>query len=422
MPPTVFPTGTTIYEPNKCWNGYTVYPTKTETGAVLIDMNGNVVKSWSQFQGYPILLLPEGHVLGGQVGRVTNTYEHELGSDDVVQEDWDGNVLWRFGDADQIEVGGKSLWSARQNHDNVREGCPVGYYVPELAPKIREGKTLILSQKSGRWPGITQDFLPRAARIIEVDWDGSIDWEWMPAEHFEEFGHSEAAKQAIMRWCRNQHCVFLNTASYIGPNKWYEAGDERFHPDNIITDDRGTMVFIISKQTGKIVWKIGPEYTATSALRKLGCLIGPHHAHVIPQGLPGEGNTWNALRDCSRVLEIDPITLEIVWQYTARTAGFRALAEDSKFYSHFEGAAQRLPNGNTLITESCYGRLIEVTRECDIVWEYVSPYNLKTAVFSSDIFRAYRYPYEWAPQLDTPVQRAVIPPANSEFRIEPVEA
>jgi hypothetical protein len=65
MPPTVFPTGTTIYEPDKCWNGYTVYPSKTDTGAVLIDMNGNVVKSWSQFQGYPILLLPEGHVLGG---------------------------------------------------------------------------------------------------------------------------------------------------------------------------------------------------------------------------------------------------------------------------------------------------------------------------------------------------------------------
>ena len=51
MPPTVFPTGTTIYKPDKCWNGYTVYPTKTETGAVLIDMNGNVVKSWPQFPG-----------------------------------------------------------------------------------------------------------------------------------------------------------------------------------------------------------------------------------------------------------------------------------------------------------------------------------------------------------------------------------
>jgi hypothetical protein len=34
-----------------------------------------------------------------------------------------------------------------------------------------------------------------------------------------------------------QHCVFLNTVSRVGPNRWYDSGDERFHPENIITDD-----------------------------------------------------------------------------------------------------------------------------------------------------------------------------------------
>jgi hypothetical protein len=62
---------------------------------------------------------------------------------------------------------------------------------------------------------MTRDFLPRAARIIEVGWEGHIGWEWMPAEHFEAFGHSEAAQQVIMHWCRNQYGVFLNTASYV---------------------------------------------------------------------------------------------------------------------------------------------------------------------------------------------------------------
>ena len=44
-------------------------------------------------------------------------------------------------------------------------------------------------------------------------------------------------------------------------------------------------------------------------------------------GLPNPGapdGTWNALRDYSRVLEIDPTTLEIVWKYTARIAGYPA--------------------------------------------------------------------------------------------------
>src|SRR5258706_14516162 len=38
------------------------------------------------------------------------------------------------------------------------------------------------------------------------------------------------------------------------------------------------------------------------------------------------------------------------------------------------GNAQRLPNGNTLITESSFGRFFEVTKEGEIVWEYVNPF------------------------------------------------
>lgn len=77
----------------------------------------------------------------------------------------------------------------------------------------------------------------------------------------------------------------------------------------------------------------------------------------------------------------------------------------------------RLPNGNTLIMESMYGRVIEVTRDHEIVWEYISPFNLKEKVFSSCIYRAYRLPYDWVPQLEKPVEKPVVPPDNSEFRI-----
>ncbi len=440
--PTVYPTGTTIYKPDKSWNGYTIFQSEAAPGAVLIDMNGNVVKNWEHVVGFPVTILPGGQIMGGTVGRVTKEYTHQLGSDDLIQEDWNGNVVWKFGRADWIDVDGSRLWSARQNHDFVREGSPVGYYVPGMTPFVEGGQTLILSYKTGSWPEVTRDYLPRAARIIEVNWEGEIVWEWMPAEHFEELGHGEAAKNAIMRECRSQHCVFLNTASYVGPNKWYDAGDERFHPDNIITDDRGTMIFIISKRTGEIVWKVGPEYTSTPAVRELGPIIGPHHAHIIPRGLPGEGNilvfdnggaagfgapnpgaptgAWNALRDHSRVLEIDPTTLSIVWRYTARTAGFSPVEEDTKFYSRFRSGAQRLPNGNTLIVESMYGRIFEVTREHEIVWEYVSPFRWREDAFSSRVFRAYRVPYEWVPQLTKPEEKAVVPPDNSELKIRPV--
>ena len=72
------------------------------------------------------------------------------------------------------------------------------------------------------------------------------------------------------------------------------------------------------------------------------------------------------------------------------------------------------------ITESMYGWIIEVMCKHEIVWEYISPFNLKENVFSSYAFRAYRLPYEWVPRLEKPEEKAVDPPDNSDFRVKSV--
>ena len=59
-------------------------------------------------------------------------------------------------------------------------------------------------------------------------------------------------------------------------------------------------------------------------------------------------------------------THEIYWEY-------KGIDKTSYFDSWIRGAQHRLPNGNTLITESQGGRLLEVTREHKIVWEYYNP-------------------------------------------------
>lgn len=64
----------------------------------------------------------------------------------------------------------------------------------------------------------------------------------------------------------------------------------------------------------------------------------------------------------SRVIELDPRTLEVRWQY-------------GELFSKTLGSCQRLPNGNTLITESENGRALEVTREGRIVWEFHNPHR-----------------------------------------------
>jgi hypothetical protein len=430
--PTVYPHGTTIYMPDKCFNGYTILPTKGEA-TVVIDMNGNVVKQWKKVgvEEHPSKLLPGGYVMGatGARGRIM---DHE-DSNDLSVVDWDGNIIWSYP-------------KAGMHHDFQREGNPVGYYVPGMEPHVKKGKTLILSHKIAKNKRISNKKLYDDV-IFEVDYEGNVIFEWLASDHFKEMGFTDPLARAIMYKYPNYvmtrtpgvvggDWIHINSASWVGPNKWYDAGDERFHPDNIIYDGRQTdTTGIIDRKTGKIVWHLGPDFTASKALRKMGETIGLHHAHIIPKGLPGEGNLLifdnggyggygapnpgaptglnYALRDHSRVLEIDPITLKVVWQYTANKAGYR---DKCRFYSDYVSSAQRLPNGNTLITEGSFGRLFEVTPDFETVWEYVSPFYNRDENFNL-VYRAYRAPYDYIPQLKKPKEKAVIPPENSTLRL-----
>jgi len=396
--PTVYPTGTTIYKPDKCWNGYTIYGygslpgAKKKVVARLIDMNGRVVKKWEGIHGFPYKILPGGYLMGFS-GYHTKT-------NDLLQVDWDGQVVWKFPDA-------------KAHHDYQREGNPVGYYAPGMAPFVDKGKTLI-----NAWNGVKDCWL------TEVSWDGKVLWKWKANDHADEIKKGGGPPT-------------INTASWLGPNKWYDAGDERFNPDNIICDNTfGDVIFIISRKTGKIVWKVGPDYHDAPELKKLGLnlegwgggFVGGmlHNAHMIPKGLPGEGNilVFNNGRPYSLVTEFDPVTRKVVWEYSGEAIGYgpsHSMAH--KFFSPTISGMQRLPNGNTLICEGDGGRLFEVTTRLEIVWEYINPYNeyrwRPGWKLTNNVYRAYRVPFEWIPQLKKPVAKPVTPPDNSEFRIEP---
>ncbi|MFZ7101655.1 MAG: aryl-sulfate sulfotransferase [Peptococcaceae bacterium] len=437
--PTVHPAGVTIYNPEKCFNGYTIFHAQ-ETGATLIDMNGGVVNLWEDLLGFPSVLLKGGYVIGNLGERNTNFgFQDQI---DLVQVDWDGNIVWKFNQLEYVEDPGEEpQWMARQHHDFQREGNPVGYYVPGMEAKTDGGNTLILCHHNLYNHEITDKNL-LDDKIIEIDWQGNIIWEWTCNEHFHELGFSNAAKNALFR-DPNQtkggaDWMHINCMAPLGPNKWYDSGDERFHPDNIILDGRQTNIMaIISKETGKIVWKLGPYFGDEDA-QKIGPIIGQHHTHMIPQGLPGAGNIlifdnggWagydvpnefcstgnKALRrDHSRVLEIDPTTMKIVWQFTPREMGCLEPFHASHFYSPFISSAQRLPNGNTLITEGSDGRLLEVTADHELVWEYISPYWGQIFPINM-VYRAYRYPYDYVPQLEKPAEVAIERISEIDFRM-----
>src|SRR3972149_8289690 len=90
----------------------------------------------------------------------------------------------------------------------------------------------------------------------------------------------------------------------------------------------------------------------------------------------------------------------------------------NKVCSSLVSSAQRLPNGNTLITEGVGGRVFEVTAKHEIVWEYVNPVFQPYGKSRVNlVYRAYRLPYEWAPQAKKPKHRAIHRPDNSRLRV-----
>jgi hypothetical protein len=90
----------------------------------------------------------------------------------------------------------------------------------------------------------------------------------------------------------------------------------------------------------------------------------------------------------SRVLQIDPQTSEIVWNWPSSKGG--------ELWSSYRAEQQMLPNGNVLINEFLQGRLVEVTREGEVVWEFISPFrDEQNHDLVARIMFAERYPKDW---------------------------
>ena len=89
-------------------------------------------------------------------------------------------------------------------------------------------------------------------------------------------------------------------------------------------------------------------------------------------------------REYSRVIEVEPVTGRILWEYKGNPP--------RTFFSHWQGSAQRLPNGNTLICESTKAVVFEVTRAGKMVWKFWSPEVRKTR--RKRIYRFMRLPKE----------------------------
>jgi len=389
--------------------------------ARLVDLDGHTVRTWADAGGFSTLIDPA--LVHGQRGHVLVTSETDSGrgvdlvpgrvagqvSKTIAELDWDGKPVWQFGPKAPDGL-------ARQHHDWGR---------------LPNGNTLVLANLTHEAPGFKRPVLDDV--VYEVDPAGAIVWRWVAAEHLDELGFTPA-ELALIHDADTADYLHVNNLKAVGPNRWFDAGDTRFAPDNLIFDSRNANVIaIIDRKSGRIVWTLGPHYpaiprgaAARRVPRPVDQISGQHDAQIIPKGLPGAGdllvfdNQGQAgypaaelqLTGGSRVLEIDPVSRLVVWQYTAEDSGQPGWA----FRSTHISAARRLHNGNTFIDEGQSGRLFQVTRDGDIVWEYVNPFPRLgkdpasgKATSNRQLYRAQPVPLDWVPAGTPHTETALTP-------------
>lgn len=132
---------------------------------------------------------------------------------------------------------------------------------------------------------------------------------------------------------------------------------------------------VVDLEREALVWALGGMFGA----QHQPTVVGANVLLFDNEGLPGR----------SRVLEIDPRTQRVVWRYGELPG--------QAFYSRTLGSVQRLPNGNTLITESNEGHAFEVTPEGTRVWSYTVPHTAGDEdQFIASLYELVRLPPDFA--------------------------
>jgi hypothetical protein len=134
----------------------------------------------------------------------------------------------------------------------------------------------------------------------------------------------------------------------------FQAGQVLLSLRNIDT------IAVLDRSTRRVVW-------AAQGIWQL-----QHDAEFLDNGHLLLYDNCGAGKRGVRIVEYDPLRQAIPWLYASE--------KGRRFQALFRGANQRLPNGNTLIVDPEYRRLLEVTPDKELVWESVlSSYHSQSA-------------------------------------------
>lgn len=317
----------TFHNPDKAYKGYTFFaPFWEQSRAYLIDMEGRFINYWQLpgRAGEIAFLLENANLLyPSRVTRKDAPLFPGFCGCDLLEVDWDGNIIWQYRDNFQ-----------HHTVQRLRNGNTMLIYIVDTPKEI-------MQKVIGGQPGTENNGHMWSCGLHEVTPDGQVVWDWLAYEHLDP---------EIYKICPMEH-----------RSEWTHGNSiEELENGDIMTCFRyPSMVFIIDKKTKDIKWQWGA-----------GEIFHPHNPTMVDNGnillFDNGPHRYDSYLSYSRCIEVNPKTYKIEWEYKG--------TPQNEFYSSISASCQRLPNSNTLICETTKGRAFEVTYDGELVWEYMVPF------------------------------------------------
>jgi hypothetical protein len=340
--------GVTVCRPDAAHPGLTLYTSGDDAHALLVDLQGNQVYRWHRpfstvwdDTSAVIRPVPDDHVYFRKAqmfpdGRLLALYEGV------------GDTPYGYGMA-MLDPDSQIVW---RNMDNLHHDFDLtpDQRVIALAHGFRHEPLEGADQFD---PPLLEDFL------VVLDAEGRT---------VSRISLLDALNRSAFRsflW----RIPYYSMADPLHANgvDYLDAAKARWLARRLPAAREGQVLVSFRELAGGSLALIDPE-SGEVAWASRGPWLAQHDPDILPGGtIQVFDNRGNVASDSkSRVIEVEPDSGGIVWSYADAPEG-RPLD------SPIRASQQRLPNGNTLITESSGGRLLEITRKGELVWEYVNP-------------------------------------------------
>lgn len=400
-------------------DGYMFFSPLSSTTAYLIDNCGYVINEWERDWGPGLsgYFLDNGLML--RTNDSSNNFPQASSGGVVELVDWDNKTVWSY-NFNEVGVYNQHHDVAYLPNGNL---LILGWEVMDIDEQREYGKEEVSG--SDLWGEFIWEVRPVGDSDIE------IVWEWHLKDHFVQDHDPSKSNYGVIK--DNIGLVDIN---YAGPGWW---SDRDWWHCNAIDYHEGKDQILLNSRNNNELWIIDHSTTSEQAASHTGGnsgkggdllyrwgnpdaydegdasdlrMFGSHGHYWIPEGMPNAGNILffnngeNRPEGYYSTVEMLVPEENADGSYSLDSDNFYEPRDATLVYqapfpydlsSTYLSNAHQLENGNVLILEGGSGRILEVTEDQEIVWEYLSPVQWGgpaqqgESVNWNSIFRAYKF-------------------------------